>query len=245
MSARRSDWATALDRYELSDAQLTQLATLLDVLERDEHAPTSVRDRARAANIHLADSLVALDIDSLRGSRDLVDLGAGAGFPGLALAVALPHARVDLVESQRRKCEFIERTAGAAGIGNARVVCARAEEWSEGRERNDAVLARALAAQPVVLEYAAPLLRLGGALIDWRGRRDVDEEYAAALAAGELGLELVEVRHVEPFTGATDRHLHVWRKSAKTPDRFPRRAGIARKRPLGASATPASDRDRR
>jgi 16S rRNA (guanine527-N7)-methyltransferase len=245
MSARRSDWASALDGYELSDAQLAQLATLLDVLERDEHAPTTVRDRASATNVHLADSLVALDVDSLRGSRNVVDLGAGAGFPGLALAVALAHARVDLVESQRRKCDFIERMSAAAGIGNARVVCARAEEWAEGRARNDAVLARALAAQPVVLEYAAPLLRIGGTLVDWRGRRDEDEERSAALAAAELGLELREVRHVEPFAGALDRHLHVWQKTAETPDRFPRRAGIARKRPLGASAMPASDRDRR
>jgi 16S rRNA (guanine527-N7)-methyltransferase len=245
MSARHGEWPLWLDRYELSDAQLAQLARVLDVLERDEHAPTSVRDRTRAANIHVADSLVALDLDSLRDARDVVDLGAGAGFPGLVLAVALPHASVELVESQRRKCEFIERLVAAAEIENASVVCARAEEWAEGRASADAALARALAPQPVVLEYAAPLLRIGGALIDWRGRRDEEEERAASRAAAELGLELREVRHVKPFAGALDRHLHVWEKTAATPDRFPRRAGIARKRPLGASAISASDRDRR
>jgi 16S rRNA (guanine527-N7)-methyltransferase len=95
------------------------------------------------------------------------------------------------------------------------------------------VLARALAPQPVVLEYAAPLLRMGGTLIDWRGRRNADEERAAARAAQTLGLRLAEVRKVEPFPAATDRHLHVFVKDRETPDRFPRRAGIARKRPLG------------
>jgi 16S rRNA (guanine527-N7)-methyltransferase len=245
MSATSGNWTGLRDRYRLDEAQIDRLQGVLGELERDEHAPTTVRDRARAVDIHVADSLVALDLDLLRDARFVADLGAGAGFPGLALAIGLPHARLALVESNRRKCEFIERTAAAAGVENAFVVCARAEEWADGRARNDAVLARALALQAVVLEYAAPLLRIGGVLVDWRGRRDQEEERAATLAAGELGLELREVRHVEPFAGALDRHLHVWEKVSETPDRYPRRAGIARKRPLGATATAASDRDRR
>jgi 16S rRNA (guanine527-N7)-methyltransferase len=233
MSARPVVWPPSLARYGLSEAQFAQLATVLAELERDEHAPTTVREQARAANVHVADSLVALDFDLLRGAREVADIGAGAGFPGLALAVALPHAQFRLVESQRRKCEFIERTLAAARIANALVVCARAEQWGEGLAHNDAVLARALAPQPVVLEYAAPLLRVGGALLDWRGRRESAEERPAARAAAELGLELREIRHVAPFAAARDRHVHVWQKTADTPERFPRRAGIARKRPLG------------
>ena len=169
------DRPRSLDRYALSADQLAQLDRVLAALEGDEHAPTTVRDRAGALDVHIADSLVALDLDLLRDERDVVDLGSGAGFPGLALAIALPGARVHLIESQRRKCEFIERTAAAVGIENARVVCARAEQWVDGRAGNDAVLARALAPQPVVLEYAAPLLQLGGTLIDWRGRRNAPE----------------------------------------------------------------------
>jgi 16S rRNA (guanine527-N7)-methyltransferase len=92
---------------------------------------------------------------------------------------------------------------------------------------------RALAAQAVVLEYAAPLLRLGGTLVDWRGKRVQGEEDASVAVAETLGLRRVEIRHVEPFEGATDRHLHVYVKADATPERFPRRAGIARKRPLG------------
>jgi 16S rRNA (guanine527-N7)-methyltransferase len=233
MSARPVVWPPSLERYGLSAAQLAQLATVLAELGRDEHAPTTVREQERAANVHVADSLVALDFDLLRLAREVADIGAGAGFPGLALAVALPQAQFRLVESQRRKCEFIARTLDAARIANALVVCARAEQWSEGLVGNDAVLARALAPPPVVLEYAAPLLRVGGALLDWRGRREPAEEQAASRAAAELGLELREIRHVEPFAGARDRHVHVWQKTADTPERFPRRAGIARKRPLG------------
>jgi 16S rRNA (guanine527-N7)-methyltransferase len=224
----------ALAPYNLDAAQLHKLAAILAVLEGDERAPTTVRGAAEATERHLADSLAGLEIDYLiEDDRDVADLGAGAGFPGIALAVALPHARIRLVESQRRKCEFLERLLAAAEIENARVVCTRAEEWTEGLAGNDVVLARALAPQPVVLEYAAPLLRVGGTLVDWRGRRDRGDERAAQEAAGTLGLELQEVREVQPFPGARDRHLHVWRKRRDTPERFPRRAGMARKRPLG------------
>ena len=232
MSAQ-AHWGALVARFGLSAQQIERLEAVLTELERDEHAPTAVRGAEEAAKIHVADALVALDVDGLRGSRTVADLGAGAGFPGLAIAVALPDAQVRLVESQRRKCQFIRSLVAAASIANATVVCDRAEEWDDGIDANDAVLARALAPQPVVLEYAAPLLRLGGTLIDWRGRRNDDEEGAAASAAQTLGLRLAEVRQVEPFAGATDRHLHVFVKEHETPDRFPRRAGIARKRPLG------------
>jgi 16S rRNA (guanine527-N7)-methyltransferase len=218
---------------DLTSAQLAQFEAVLEMLRQDEHAPTAVRDTTQAVDVHLADSLAALELDAIAGASAIADLGAGAGFPGLAIAIALPGAEVSLVESQRRRCEFLERVRVHAGIENARVVRARAEEWSEGLSRNDAVMARALAAQSVVLEYAAPLLRLGGTLVDWRGKRQGAEEEAATVAAGALGLERLEIRRVQPFEGAIDRHLHVFQKVAETPERFPRRAGIARKRPLG------------
>jgi 16S rRNA (guanine527-N7)-methyltransferase len=217
----------------LTQDQQRQLSALLEVLAADEHAPTSVRDVGQAAQVHVADALAALELDALGEARQIADLGSGAGFPGLALAVALPDAAVSLIESQRRKCEFLERLRASAGVENAGIVCARAEDWSAGLSANDVVVARALAPQTVVLEYAAPLLRLGGELIDWRGRRDESAERAADRAAALLGLIRQEVRRVVPFEGATDRHLHVFRKAHETPPRFPRRAGVARKRPLG------------
>jgi len=206
---------------------------VLATLETDEHAPTAVRAPEQAARTHIADSLVALELDAVGTAAHIADLGSGAGFPGLALAVALPAAAVSLIESQRRKCEFLERLCEAAEVENAQVVCSRAEGWREGMLRCDVVVARALAPQPVVLEYAAPLLRMGGTLVDWRGRREPAAEDASERAAALLGLERAEIRSVIPFEGATDRHLHVFVKAGETPPRFPRRAGIARKRPLG------------
>jgi 16S rRNA (guanine527-N7)-methyltransferase len=183
---------------------------------------------------HVADSLVALETDAVRAAARLADLGAGAGFPGLALAVALGGCEVSLVESQRRKCLFLSGIVAALGVENARVIWSRAEEWGEGAHEHDVVVARALAPQTVVLEYAAPLLRMGGTLVDWRGARAPREEDAAGRAAEVLGLRRVEIRRVEPFAGARDRHLHLYTKIGDTPERFPRRAGMARKRPLGA-----------
>jgi 16S rRNA (guanine527-N7)-methyltransferase len=217
---------------ELTAEQQRQLGAVLATLESDEHAPTAIRGHDEAARSHVADSLVALELEAVRGADRIADLGSGAGFPGLALAIALPASQVFLVESQRRKCEFLERVCTGAGVENARIVCLRAEEWSEGAVRNDVVVARALAAQTVVLEYAAPLLRIGGTLVDWRGRRDPSAERAAEQAADLLGLHRQEIRRVTPFEDATDRHLHVFTKTTETPPRFPRRAGMARKRPL-------------
>jgi 16S rRNA (guanine527-N7)-methyltransferase len=189
---------------------------------------------ADAADRHLADSLTGLEIEALAGAGRIADLGAGAGFPGLALAVALPETQVDLIESTARKCEVITRLANAAGIENARAVPERAEDWAggEGGEAYEAVTARALAPLSVIAEYASPLLTEGGVLVAWKGSRDEEEESRGAAAAAQLGLSEPEVRRVEPFEGAANRHLHVYRKVGATPEGVPRRAGMARKRPL-------------
>lgn len=232
-------------RYGLGERQRGQLAALVDRLAQDERAPTSVRGPARILDVHFADSLVALELDVVRSAGKLADIGAGAGFPGLALAIALPRCEVRLVESQARKCAFMEQLRARAEIANALVVCVRVEQWTQGTEEHDVVVARALAAQPVVLEYAAPLLRVGGALVDWRGAREAAEETAAAGAAAELGLRLTEIRRVEPYEGVREHHLHVYVKELPTPSRFPRRAGVARKRPLGRVTAAPSHGDRR
>ena len=188
----------------------------------------------------MADSRSGVEVPALARAGRIADVGAGAGFPGLVLAIALPTARVDLIEATGRKAAVIDRLIGAAHVDNARSVVARAEEWARtpsalggGREAYDAVTARAVAALPVLVEYAAPLLRPNGVLVAWKGARDPAEEGMGRGAADEVGLALEEVRRVEPFPGARDRHLHVYRKVAPTPERFPRRPGMAAKRPLG------------
>lgn len=223
------------DEYRLQEGAEAALARLLGLLAADDSAPTTVRDPERAVDTHIADSLSGLDVDAVRAATRIADLGAGAGFPGLALAAALPEAHVALVESVGRKCAFMEHALTASGIRNAAVVCTRAEEWREGQAVHDLVTARALAPLSVICEYAAPLLVVGGALVAWKGARDAGEEADAAAAAAELGLGPAEVRRVEPFPGAEHRHLYVCLKVMETPARFPRRSGMARKRPLGRS----------
>lgn len=221
-------------RWELPRPAAVGLTALWTMVIDDDQAPTAVRDPQRVADDHLADSLVALELAPVRSALRIADIGSGAGFPGLPLALALPQAEVALVESSSRKCDFLRRAVATVGVGNAEVVHARAEEWREGMGAQDLVTARAVAPLSVVAEYAAPLLRLGGVLVAWRGRRDEDAEALAASAASELGLELDTPRRVFPYRGAQHRYLHLMTKVAETPARFPRRSGTALKRPLGS-----------
>jgi 16S rRNA (guanine527-N7)-methyltransferase len=230
----RADIAGLAERFALDATMARQLEALLELTIEDPLAPTAIRGRRHALDDHLADSLVALELDAVRAAGTVADLGSGAGLPGLPLAIALPRAEVYLVEGSARKAEFAARAIRTCGVGNAHSVHARAEEWGEGVGRCDVVTARALAPLPVVAEYAAPLLRLGGLLVAWRGRRDTGEEAAAGRAAAELGLDVGAVRPVKPYPEARHRHLHLFSKVVDTPPAYPRRPGMARKRPLGA-----------
>jgi 16S rRNA (guanine527-N7)-methyltransferase len=220
-------------RSGLPDAAAGRLGVLLDRLAVPD-APTSVHEPDRALRVHIADSLAGLEVPEVRAARLLADLGAGAGLPGLVLATALPETEVKLVESIGRKCEFLRATAAAMGLENVEVVWARAEEWSAGLGRCDVVCARALAALAVLCEYAAPLLAEGGVLVAWKGAIDAAEADDAAAAAAHLGLAPQPVRAVAPFPGSERRTLHVVRKVDPTPPGFPRRPGMATKRPLTA-----------
>ena len=213
---------------------MARLAELVRVLKGDPHAPTAIRDEQRVLDDHLADSLVALELDLNWSGRQVVDVGSGAGLPALPLAIARPQAHFVALESVARKARFIERAATECALDNVEVVNSRAESWPEGLARFDLVLVRAVATLAVVLEYAAPLLAVGGSLVAWRGGRDLGAEAAAARAATALGMRVGDIRHVQPFPGARDRHLHLFSKVRDTPTDFPRRSGMAAKRPLGA-----------
>jgi 16S rRNA (guanine527-N7)-methyltransferase len=227
------DLDEALSRHGVPADAADPLARLLAALEEEPDPHTTV-PAEEVVDVHIADSLAALTFRELHDARAIADVGAGAGFPGLPLAVALPAARVDLIEAAGRKAAVVRRLADAAGIGNARTVPMRAEKWAggEGRGAYDVVCARAVGPLAVLVEYAAPLLRDGGSLIAWKGRRHAVEEAAGEAAAERLGLEPVEIRYVEPYPGSRDRHLHLYRKSSPTPAGFPRRPGMAAKRPL-------------
>jgi len=165
-----------VSRFGLPDATVPRLAALLTALAAEPDPHTTVGPE-EAIDVHIADSLSGLEVPELRCARTIADIGAGAGFPGLPLAVARSDARVDLIESARRKTAVIDRLIAAAEIPNARSITVRVEEAAagEGREAYDAVTARAVGPLPVLVEYAAPLLVSGGMLVAWKGARDADE----------------------------------------------------------------------
>jgi 16S rRNA (guanine527-N7)-methyltransferase len=222
-------------RYGLPAASAPALLALTEVLAGDEHAPTTVRDPISAVDVHLADSLVALELDEVRRACTVADIGSGAGFPGLPLAIALPQSSVALIESNARRAAFLERASAASGRSGVQVINSRVEEWADGLGTCDLVVVRALAPLSVVVEYAAPVLSVGGSLVAWRGRRDLEAERAATHAAADLGLESLEPRRVFPYSRAEHRYLHLMSKVRDTPARFPRRPGMALKRPLGVA----------
>jgi 16S rRNA (guanine527-N7)-methyltransferase len=211
------------------------LEKVLELLSAERASVSSVTDPGRAWRVHVEDGLTGLEVPELRSAGRIADVGAGAGFPGLVLAVALPGAGVDLIESVARKCGFMERAIATAGIRNGRVVCARSEEVAEGagREAYDAVTARAVGRLSTLAELASPLLREGGVLVAWKGRRDEDEEAQLDRAVAPLAMQPLRILDVGGRAGSIHRHLHVIRKSGPTPADLPRRPGIAKKRPRG------------
>jgi 16S rRNA (guanine527-N7)-methyltransferase len=211
-----------------------RLRVVLELLAEERASVSSVVGE-RAWQVHVADSLTGLEVGELRSAERIADVGAGAGFPGLVLAVALPGAHVDLIESVGRKCEFIRRAIGAGEIANATVQNTRSEDWAaaEGREVYNAVTARAVGRLSTLAELASPLLKPNGVLVAWKGKRDGDEERQLERASGELAMAPVRILDVGERAGSRHRHLHVIRKVGPTPANLPRKPGMAKKRPRG------------
>ena len=215
-------------------AARAKLETVLALLAEERASVSSIVDE-RAWQVHVVDSITGLEVPELRQARRIADVGAGAGFPGLALAAALPAAHVDLVESVGRKCEFMRRAIAAAEIANAAVLNVRSEELAggEGRESYDAVTARAVGRLSTLAELASPLLKPNGVLVAWKGRRDAGEEQQLENAAESLAMRPEAILDVGDRAGSEHRHLHIIRKTGPTPPNLPRNPGIAKKRPKG------------
>jgi 16S rRNA (guanine527-N7)-methyltransferase len=178
---------------------------------------TSIRDPVEARKVHVDDPLAAAD---LLGAGPVVDVGSGGGSPGIPLAAARPDLEFHLLESTRKKCSFLREVA--SDFPNVEVVCARAEEHAAGSGRDfyGTAVARALAPPPVAAEWCLPLVAVGGTAILFVG--PTADAGAVARAAAKLGSE--EPRKIGGFI--------VLSKISPTPAGFPRRPGMARKRPL-------------
>ena len=242
-----------LDRVgmPLTDEQMRQLEEYRDLLvtSANEFNLTSLRDAGSIERRHLAESLA---FGLLLARRDLLppaasrarneslgrvrvlDIGSGAGLPGIPLRIAWPGIRLTLLESVGKKCRFLEQACAALGLRDVEVVEGRAEDLGRDpahRETYDLVVARAVAPLPVLLEYALPALRTGGRLAAPKGSAALSELDAAASALTVLGGRLDDAPQFQPPGGLRQTVVLV-EKVAPTPARFPRRAGMPSKRPL-------------
>jgi len=201
---------------------------------------TGLTDPVVVVDTLIGDSLALLAVPQLREREQhaWLDLGAGAGIPGIPLAVALPSVRITLLDAVAKKCAFLEEAVVTSGlVDRARVRCARSERYaavgSPGREAHGVVLTRAVAELPVLVELAAPLLADDGVLLASKTRRALEEEGDAAAAAG-LRCGLTPEPPV-PLSASplADAVCAVFRKTIPAGDWLPRREGMAAKRPLG------------
>jgi 16S rRNA (guanine527-N7)-methyltransferase len=237
LRSQSEDWG-----IELGVPQIRLLATYADLLTSYELANViGTRDWNRIILEHLVDSLSCLKAVDTDRAYSLIDVGTGGGLPGIPLSIARPDLRVVLLETTEKKVRFLEYVKAELKLRNLNVLHARAEEASardsKFREAFDLATARALAALPVVLEYCVPFVRIGGKVLAMKGRLREEELSQGVAAASKLGAELSET--LEPDYRSQlpqkDRRLLVFDKTALTPASFPRRIGLAKKRPLGSS----------
>jgi 16S rRNA (guanine527-N7)-methyltransferase len=195
---------------------------------------TAISEREQVIVKHFLDSLsVALVLRPV-APASLVDIGAGAGLPGIPLKIAFPALQLTLLDATRKKVEFLNHIIARLNLSDTRAVQARAEDWGKDpahREQYEYAIARAVADLPVLLEYALPLVRVGGAFIAQKGIAVEPEIERAEPALHLLGGHVREVVPVQ-LPGLEPRHLVVVDKIAPTPAAYPRRAGVPEKKPL-------------
>jgi 16S rRNA (guanine527-N7)-methyltransferase len=224
---------------ELEPSQLSSLERYADLLAGYQLANViGTKDRDQILVEHITDALSCLTSADLLQGCSLVDVGAGGGLPGIPLSIARPGLHVTLLEAAEKKVRFLRYARDELDLPNLEVLHTRAEDAGRGssyREAFDIAAARALASLPVVVEYCAPLLRIGGAILAMKGRIPEEELSKGVTASRHLGIKLQEVREVKYLMHLPqmERRLVVFKKIHVSPDSFPRRTGMAKKRPLG------------
>jgi len=230
--------ARALLNLELTPAQAAAFQTYADELRawNEKFNLTAITQPVDIQVKHFLDSLSLLKVLPAGGARySLVDVGSGAGFPGLPLKIVYPHLPMTLVEATGKKARFCEHVAQILKLSAVTVVHARAEEVGqrpEHREQYDWAVARAVAEMPVLAEYLLPLVKRGGRVVAQKGKDAPAETYAAVKAIQKLGGELELITEVELPGVAEPRYLVVLRKVAASPAQYPRRPGLPAKVPL-------------
>ncbi len=222
---------------QLSERMIAVLATYeRELIEwNSKFNLTAVRDPASIRTKHFLDSLSCTLAWGSQPPRRLIDVGTGAGFPGIPLRILYPGLKLTLVESVGKKAMFCEHIVRLLGLDGVEVIKGRAEDVGcapEHRERYDWAVARAVANLPVLCEYLLPLVRIGGTALAMKGESGPAEAQSAEKAMKILGGKLNQVIPVDLPGIADERYLILVEKSAATPPRYPRKAGIPMKRPL-------------
>ncbi len=199
---------------------------------------TAITDREGVLVRHFLDSLSclkALNRGALEAGARVIDVGTGAGFPGLPLKIVCPGMRLTLLEATYKKVQFLEHLVATLALKEVRVIHKRAEELGhepDHRERYDYALARAVAEMPTLVEYLLPLVRIGGKAVAQKGEEAAAEVHGATRAIATLGGEVRQLVPVELRGLAETRYLVIIDKVAATPDKYPRRPGMPGKRPI-------------
>lgn len=196
---------------------------------------TRIVDPAEVASKHFADSLTLMDPELFKPCVSVVDVGTGAGFPGIPIAIVYPDVSVTLMDSLRKRTVFLAEVVEQLGLSNAKVVWSRAEDAGRSpqhREKHDVVLARAVASLNVLAELCLPMVKRGGWFIAMKGPKADEELALARTAIARLGGETGAVVS-RPLPPAGDlRTLIKIRKVSATPPLYPRKPGIPEKQPL-------------
>jgi 16S rRNA (guanine527-N7)-methyltransferase len=196
---------------------------------------TAITDPAEIEIKHFLDSLSCVLGMGLSPQGRVVDVGTGAGFPGLPLKIVYPHLELTLIESIGKKAEFCRHVIAGLALSGVTMLQARVEDaarMNEHRAMYDWALARAVAPMEVLAEYLLPLLRVGGKALAQKGETGLAEAHGAENAIRLLGGKLAQLIPVDLPKVAESRYLVLVEKVAQTPAKFPRRAGIPAKRPL-------------
>ncbi len=198
---------------------------------------TALREPQHIALGHFVDSLAPMIIDEVFKSKHAraIDIGTGAGFPGLPLKIANPGWAITLLESTGKKVDFLKAAVGAMELNHVEIIYRRSEELGhdkDHREKYDFAFARALSNLSTLIEYGLPFLKVGGLLIAHRGRTAADEASHVNVALEELGGEIKEICHYEIAGLGGSRSLVVIKKTRPTSKHYPRRIGVPAKRPL-------------
>ena len=203
------------------------------VLERNRVMNlTAITESADFARLHLLDSAALLNVADFGGKR-VVDVGTGAGFPGVPLRILREDIRLTLLDSTAKRVSFLEESCRALGLDGVNCVCARAEDFAkQKREAFDLAVSRAVAAMPVLCELCLPLVKVGGTFLAMKSARSDDELTAAARAIETLGGRLERVVDYAIPGGDVTHRAVVVKKVAPTPPPYPRAFGQIKKKPL-------------